>query len=357
MTNEISILVVDDEQENFDVIEILLFKDGYKLHFVQSGKEALKFLKTHHVDTILLDVMMPDLDGIELCSQIKANPQWCYIPILMVTALNAKEDLARCLENGADDFLSKPVSGIELRARVRSMVRIKRQYDALQTTLQLREDMANMIVHDFSNHLVSILLGCEIISDPSTNNLRREKQLGRMQNAATQLQSLTDSLLMLAKIESGKMIIQRVEASLTEILESAFESFANLAEHRQVKIIIDTPDTDRKVHIDPKIIRRVIDNLLSNAIKFSPANSQVILRLEHPRKAQVHIKVIDQGQGINDELKQRIFNKFEIGNTVKGVSQTGLGLAFCQLAINAHEGRIFIEDNHPAGAIFIVELY
>jgi two-component system, sensor histidine kinase and response regulator len=356
MTNEISILVVDDEQENFDVIEILLFKDGYELHYVQSGKEALDFLHSHQVDTILLDVMMPDLDGIEVCKQIKANPQWCYIPILMVTALSGKEDLARCLQSGADDFLSKPVSGVELRARVRSMLRIKQQYDALQTSLQLREDMANMIVHDFSNHLVSIILGCEIISDPKTNNLRQQKQLSRMQNAATQLQSLTDSLLMLAKIESGKMILQCTEVSLTKILESASESFENLAEHRQVKIIIDMPDTDKKVYIDSKIIRRIIDNLLSNAIKFSPSNSQVILRLEYPQNCQAIIKIIDQGQGVNDELKQRIFNKFETGNTFKGVSQTGLGLAFCQLAINAHEGRVYIEDNHPVGAIFIVEL-
>jgi two-component system, sensor histidine kinase and response regulator len=356
MNNQTSILIVDDEQENFDVIEILLFKENYQLNFVQSGNEALNFLESHQVDTILLDVMMPDLDGIEVCRQIKANPQWCYIPILMVTALNDKQDLASCLEAGADDFISKPVTGLELRARVRSMLRIKKQYDTLQASLQLREDMANMIVHDFSNHLVSILLGCEILSDSDINNSRREKQLGRMQNSAIQLESLTDSLLMLAKIESGKMILQRAEVSLTEILESASESFQNVGNYRQVQIIVDTPDTEKTVYIDAQVIRRVLDNLLSNAIKFSPANSQVILRVEYPQNIQARIKVIDQGKGVNDALKQRIFEKFEVGDIVKGISQIGLGLAFCKLAIDAHEGRIFIEDNQPTGAIFIVEL-
>jgi two-component system, sensor histidine kinase and response regulator len=356
MNNQTSILIVDDEQENFDVIEILLFKDNYKLNFVPSGNEALNFLESHQVDTILLDVMMPDLDGIEVCRQIKANPQWCYIPILMVTALNEKQDLACCLEAGADDFISKPVTGLELRARVRSMLRIKKQYDALQASLQLREDMANMIVHDFSNHLVSIILGCEILSDPDINNSRREKQLGRMQNSAIQLQSLTDSLLMLAKIESGKMVLQRAEVSLTEILESASETFQNVGAYRQVEIIVDTPDTEKTVYIDAQVIRRVLDNLLSNAIKFSPANSQVLLRVEYPPNIQVKIQVIDQGKGVNDVLKERIFEKFEVGDIVKGISQTGLGLAFCKLAIDAHEGRIFIEDNQPTGAIFIVEL-
>jgi two-component system, sensor histidine kinase and response regulator len=356
MNNKTSILIVDDETENFDVIEILLFKDAYKLHFVQSGNEALEFINIHQVDAILLDVMMPDLDGIEVCRQIKANSQWCYIPVVMVTALNSKEDLARCLEAGADDFISKPVTGVELRARVRSMLRIKKQYDALQTSLQLREDMANMIVHDFSNHLVSIVLGCEILRDSNINNTRREKQLGRMQNSATQLQSLTDSLLMLAKIESGKMLIQRAKVSLEEILESASESFENVAAYRKVQIIVDTADTDNKVYIDPQVIRRVIDNLLLNAIKFSPTDGQVVLRLDYPPNLQARIQVIDQGKGVTDELKQRIFDKFEVGDIVQGISQTGLGLAFCQLAIDAHEGRIFIEDNQPTGAIFIVEL-
>ncbi|QIZ69795.1 response regulator [Oxynema aestuarii] len=133
-----SILLVDDEASIFEVIEGLLYREGYQLSYVSSGREALDRIDEIEPDVILLDLMMPEMDGIETCQQIKANQRWCHIPIIMVTALSSKEDLARCLEAGADDFLAKPVNSLELRARVRSMLRIKLQYDALAATQRLR---------------------------------------------------------------------------------------------------------------------------------------------------------------------------------------------------------------------------
>ncbi|MGE5660490.1 MAG: response regulator [Actinomycetota bacterium] len=133
-----SILLIDDEESIFEVIEGLLYREGYELTYVTSGLEALKRIDEIQPDVILLDLMMPEMDGIETCQRIKANQRWCHIPIIMVTALSSKEDLARSLEAGADDFLSKPVNSLELRARVRSMLRIKLQYDAIVATQRLR---------------------------------------------------------------------------------------------------------------------------------------------------------------------------------------------------------------------------
>jgi PleD family two-component response regulator len=133
--NNQSILIVDDEPRNFDVIESLLNEYDYELNYASSGQEALESLEILEIDLILLDVMMPDMDGIEVCERIKAIPKYRPIPIIMVTALTAKEDLAQCLNVGANDFVSKPVNPLELRARVQSMLRIKQQYDALQISL------------------------------------------------------------------------------------------------------------------------------------------------------------------------------------------------------------------------------
>lgn len=132
------ILIIDDEESIFEVIEGLLLREGYDLTYVSSGKEALNQIEDILPDVILLDLMMPEMDGLETCQHIKANQRWCHIPIIMVTALSSKEDLARSLEAGADDFLSKPINSIEMRARVRSMLRIKLQYDALAATQRLR---------------------------------------------------------------------------------------------------------------------------------------------------------------------------------------------------------------------------
>ncbi len=131
-----SILIIDDEPDNFDVIEALLATQGYELHYAAGGETAIASLHTFHPDVILLDVMMPDIDGIEVCRRIKAMPEWQAVPVIMVTALSSKDDLARCLQAGAEDFVSKPVNGVELRARLQSMLRIKQQYDQLQASLQ-----------------------------------------------------------------------------------------------------------------------------------------------------------------------------------------------------------------------------
>ena len=131
MTFSISILIVDDEPDNFDVIEAFLGHLDYQLHYVESGEKALAMLPMLKPDLILLDVMMPGMDGLALCQRIKAMAQWQSVPIIMVTALASKETLAQCLEAGADDFVGKPVNRLELTARVRSMLRIRQQYQQL----------------------------------------------------------------------------------------------------------------------------------------------------------------------------------------------------------------------------------
>lgn len=126
-----SILIIDDEPDNFDVIETFLDQQNYQLHYADNGEEAIAALPILKPDLILLDVMMPRIDGLEVCQRIKAMPQWQAVPIIMVTALASKQTLSRCLEVGADDFISKPVSRAELTARVRSMLRIRQQYQQL----------------------------------------------------------------------------------------------------------------------------------------------------------------------------------------------------------------------------------
>ena len=133
------ILVIDDNPDNFDIIEILLDNQIYDIHYAPGGLQALQYMAASRPALILLDVMMPDIDGIEVCQRIKATPQWQSIPIIMITALTAKEDLSRCLYAGADDFIGKPVNAIELRARVHSMLRIHHQQMEIQQLNQSLE--------------------------------------------------------------------------------------------------------------------------------------------------------------------------------------------------------------------------
>ncbi|MDJ0798008.1 MAG: response regulator [Calothrix sp. MO_167.B12] len=223
--NKSSILIIDDEPDNFDVIETLLSvgaensstltqKHDYQLHYAASGQEGIDFLETCKTDLILLDIMMPVMDGIEVCQRIKADAKWKGVPIVVVTALNTKSDLATCLHAGADDFISKPINAIELDARVRSMLRIKEQYDDIQTLSQaqgntinflnrtlneLRGNLASNLTIEQDKPLTGILMTIDLLRDEiegmNANTPVINEMLDLIYIWAHRLESLTYKLL------------------------------------------------------------------------------------------------------------------------------------------------------------------
>jgi signal transduction histidine kinase len=282
----------------------------------------------------------------------------------MVTALNAKEDLARCMDAGADDFISKPVNRIELRARVRSLLRIKHQYDALKATLQLREDMSNMMVHDLRSPVTSILLGSQMILTQNVLSPENQERLKLVYRSGQQLSSMINELLLMAKLEAGSLIINRTELDLNVLANTVISEFKELAQARTIHLDAHLPQSGSCIEADVNLLHRLMDNLLSNAIKFSPRDSTVTLAVEcapNPSsngqvRMQAKIQIADQGPGIKADLRPYIFNKFEIGEAMENVSQIGLGLTFCKLVVEAHGGHIYVEDNAPQGAVFTVEI-
>lgn len=351
-----SILVIDDEPDNFDVIETLLNQQDYELHYAANGQEAIDSLDIYQPDLILLDVMMPGIDGIEVCRQIKATSKWQAIPIIMVTALDTKSDLARCLNAGADDFISKPINALELRARVHSMLRIKQQYDDLQSLLKLREDMVQMLIHDLRNPLTGILLNLELLRDPDYPKEKHPYKLDRLHNSASILQGLIDDLLQMALIESDRIHLNLTEVNIGDLIQSAVGKFESIATQRKLAIAVQLPELNqRKISVDAPLFQRVIDNLLSNAIKFSPRRSQIIINVEF-LNANIKIQVIDSGPGVPEALQKTIFKKYEIGTKMPDVTQIGLGLAFCKMVVEAHQGQIVVKQNEPKGAIFEITL-
>ncbi|MEB3279709.1 MAG: hybrid sensor histidine kinase/response regulator [Lyngbya sp.] len=363
--NSAKILIVDDEPNNFDIIEAQLLQEKYELSYASSGIKALQRLPLFQPDVILLDVMMPHMDGVEVCQIIKSDPQWSHLPIVAVTALNSKQDLARCLEGGADDFISKPVSGIELRARIRSMLRIKQQYDTLQKQrdtladiLKLREEMSHMIVHDLRNPIASIIFAGELLKEENALSEVSQKKIERIVTSGQRLQSLTNDLLVMAKLESGNLILHREAVNFCQFFQETIYDFEPIAAQKKILLIPLIPPTPKKINLDANLFRRVLDNLLSNAIKFSPNSSQIYCRVDYPQNEaiQVRIRISDQGRGVSKELQQIIFQKYVVGTLVEGIEQIGLGLAFCKMIVEAHGGQIVVEENQPKGATFILEI-
>jgi two-component system, sensor histidine kinase and response regulator len=353
--------VVDDEANNLTVVELLLSHADYELSYFDSGLPMLEAMQHRLPDLILLDVMMPGIDGIELCHRLKRDDRTKHIPIVMVTALSSREDLSRCLEAGADDFISKPLNGLELRARVRSLLRIKRQYDELQglvhlreEMLQLRMDLANMVIHDLRNPLANILLSCQILQMRGLDD-RTAPKIQQIEYAGQRLETMIDSLLMTAKLESGKLALHPTRVDLPELVESVCAEFAAIAQQQGVNLVQELAPGELIIQGDATLLRRVLDNLLSNALKFAPVQSDVTVAvLAHDD--QMLLQVRDRGQGVNPELRDQIFAKFEIGQHLPQVKQMGLGLAFCKLVVEAHGGQIQVGDNDPTGCVFTITL-
>lgn len=279
MLKKPSILIVDDAPNNFDVIEGLLYKFDYKLFYTSNGKSALAQIDKISPDLILLDVMMPEMNGMEVCKIIKENKKWQCIPVIMVTALNDKNDLANCLKIGADDFISKPVNGVELSARVHSMLRIKSQYDSLQEMLSLREEMTSIIIHDLRNPLANIILCAWILKMPNLPDSLYQEKIEEIVNSGEILSNQIDSLLQMSKIQSGQLVLSSKETNLHELLKSELNNFKNLAKSRNIDLILNLPEEEKTVYLDSQLIRRVVENLLSNAVKFSSENSKIICDL------------------------------------------------------------------------------
>jgi signal transduction histidine kinase len=358
------VLIIDDQPSARDTLKALLHPEGYRLTFAASGDEALACLAQFQPDTILLDVMMPGMDGLELCRRLKAEARWRHIPVILITALDSQEDIAAGLEAGADDFLSKPVQRLELRARVRSMLRIKKQFDELQAALQLREDMAHMLVHDLRNPLVPIRGLAELLLLRHTFAPEVTKDLKTIYTQALRLNDYLNDMLLLAKMEKGVLSLNRSGVDLNALVEAVKENHRMVAESKEIRLLINLPEETNTVFLDVHLFQRVLDNLFSNALKFSPIQSTINVTVAYPNPTNEHgftpsfrLKVADAGPGIPEKYRVSIFDKFKIIDLRKqDVPQIGLGLAFCKLVVEAHGGEIFVEDNQPTGAIFTIEI-
>ncbi|MEM7115111.1 MAG: response regulator [Chloroflexota bacterium] len=355
------VCIVDDNLIARETLADLLYPENYELLLIESGPSLLSRIDQLKPDVLLLDVMMPGMNGFEVCQRLRSQPKWQHIPIILVTALDSKDSLVRGLDAGADEFISKPVNGSELRARVRSMLRIKKQYDELHAILQLREDLAHMLIHDMRTPLSTISLYTGLILQRDNLALKDKEGMKNIQSEVRHLESFVNDMLLVAKMEQDKLILNRSEQDLSLLLAKVAEQHAQLAKLKNIMIVAETPQEKRPLSLDANLINRTLDNLLSNALKFSPDNSTIQICLTYFEPTEIgfsaRIQVIDEGPGIPEDERRNIFDKFKIISLKQqGLSQIGLGLALCRQVVEAHGGQIYVASNTPKGAIFTVEI-
>ena len=360
-----TVLIVDDEPLTCDMLAGFLSLDGYHTVFAYDGPEALQRVKEYPPDVILLDIMMPEVDGYEVCRQLKADKRWQHIPIILVTALSGKEDLLEGFEIGADDFITKPVDRFELRARVRSMARTKKHYDDLQATLHMREDLTHLIVNDIRIPITAILGYTQILLTRESFAAVDTTEVRAIQNQAYRLDAFLNDMLILAKLESDQLILNRSRVDVGQLAQQVKECYHAIAVSKHIELNFDLSSPAQLVSLDENLFHRVLEILISNAIKSSPQGGTVTLHVEYPRQTtasaaepQIRIKILDEGPGITVQDRDRIFDKLEVEKLKdrKKSPAAQQGFAFCKLVVDGHQGRISVESNQPTGSIFTIEI-
>ena len=349
------ILIVDDQPENLRLLSSMLTNEGYDVRRAISGTLALRNVQTNPPDLILLDINMPELSGYEVCQTLKSVPKTRGIPIIFLSSSNSEEDKVQAFEVGGVDYITKPFQIREVLARVATQLKL-RQLN------QLREALSRMLVHDLRTPLSFITLS-------SSSLLRRsyikpgDQEILRTIYATTQrLSHMLNDLLVAAKLDAGQLVLHRTIVDLNLLIAEAIKLFSYEAEAKQVNLMHHPAAKPHEVSLDINLFRRVLENLIANAIKFSPVGGTVTVEMHvktgaHSKQpTTTTICIIDKGMGVPEDQRKHIFQPYETGKSIDGISQIGLGLSFCKIVTDAHGGHILVEDNQPTGAIFKVVL-
>jgi len=338
------ILIVDDTPANVLLLVRMLTQRGYNVQPVLSGKLALQAARAEPPDLILLDITMPEMNGYEVCAQLKSDAALKAIPVIFISALNETIDKVKAFNAGGVDYVTKPFQFEEVYARIQTHLRLR----GLE---KLHDDLTHMLVHDLRNPLSVIFIFLDILEFKEAANLsagtRSFVTLAR--HSAEELRNMISSILDVSKMGAGEMKLQREPCDLATLIRSVVAATQPLPGNRTVTLA--APDSPSAVTADVSLMRRVLQNLLSNALKYTPIGGAVRIVVT-PSGREVRIAITDTGPGIAPEYHQRIFEKFGQGNDGNNRLGTGLGLTFCKLAVEAHDGRIGVDSAVGQGSTF-----
>jgi signal transduction histidine kinase len=351
------VLIVDDEASSREILRVQLQADDIEVVEAAGGTEALQRMPELAPDVILLDVMMPEMDGYTVCTRLKQSVSYRHIPVILLTTLDSVADRVRGLEAGADEFITKPVARMELQARVRTMLRIKTQYDDLERLLDLRQALSYMIVHDLRNPLAAVMLYLQLLKRKGGASPVQTRYLDLALSESQKMSNFLDDMLMLAKMERGKLTLTRSTLFVDRIVHQVLEKLQPLAEAQGVTLNARVPEQPYALTADVTLFQRVVENLVGNAFKFAPQQSTITIEVDYPSTPQLRVSVHDQGRGIPPGDMVRMFDQYEaVYMKEHGKSELGLELAFCRMVAEAHGGRIYAGNNPDRGAVITVEL-
>ena len=365
-----TILVVDDNAANREVAEGHLVSAGYAVVLAAEGEEGIAAFKQRSPDLVLLDILMPGMDGFEACRRLKAMSGGRDVPVVFLTALGDLGSHQKAIESGADDFLTKPINRTELLIRVRSLLWVKRlkdeltlgydlirsQRDALLQAKRQKEELSALVVHDLKSPLTVILSNVHYLKDAKLNAEERDAMRDVLSSAES-MHRMVMNLLDISRSEDGTLVPRLEEIDFGALVERVCDAVRRRIEDRNLKLTYEGAVS--RLRADKDLLQRLVENLIDNGIKYTPAGGSINVRVRPVEGESVELRVDDDGPGVPEEFRERIFEKYvQLDRDVQAHARSsrGLGLAFCRLAAESHGGRIWVEANPPKGSTFCVRI-
>lgn len=371
---DIHILVIDDNTENIQIIGQVLLARGYNVSFATSGEEALTLIDSTVFDLILLDILMPGMDGFEVCQNIKNNASSSHIPIIFLTAKSDKQSVIKGFELGANDYVVKPFNDSELLQRVKTQIDLMKQREKLENINQVLEekvkektkeitaaneklavlekaksDFLTLISHELRTPLNIINGFTEVLQDELRNTSHIE-ELNSLKNSTDKLISLATTALLITEIQLGKYEIDYNDVDLAAICQNiATRKTHQFTEHKfvyEVALLNGSPN----VKGDENLISNIIGKLLENSILACPGNCKVKFEIS-AGDSETHMSIQDNGPGFSESDLNRLFDLFSKDGPDPTREGFGLGLAAVKLAMDLHSGSVSAENLDEGGAI------
>ncbi len=352
------VFIVDDIETNIQILHSILLKSGYDIDYARNGKDALEKAVTFKPDLILLDVMMPVMDGYEVCKKLKNTPECADIPVIFLTARNETESIVKGFKAGAVDYLTKPFNATELIIRVENHIKFRDSKKELINLNESKDRFFRIIAHDIRSPLVGCQNLIKLLNEDydKLNDDDRKSNLHLIQQSSNHLSGLLDNLILWSRGQSGNYEFNPERFNIMDVVHNSLDLLQFNASYKKISLESDIPK-ELVVRADKNMLYTIIRNLLSNAIKFTQEGGKVTLKTLDER-GFFSISVEDNGIGMSEDTIKSLFSQGE-QHRRSGTNDepgSGLGLRLCKTLVEKHKGEIRVESEKDKGSRFIVIL-
>ena len=350
------ILVVDDQPGNIQVVGTILGALGHEIIPANDGPTALKRLALSPPDLILLDLLMPGMDGCEFCRRLQESPTARDIPVIFLSAADDKDLIVRALEAGGVDYITKPFNRAELISRVRTQLVLKLSRDRLRRLAEDKDELIGILAHDMKNHLGGMQMSAQLLRDRVTrqNDPRLLQLSENILNSSERLLAFVKEFLANAAVDHG-LTLTLGPVHIASVIDTAVQRWQEIARRKNIVFKVNVSSPEGSAVADASAVDQIVDNLLSNAIKFSQPNRKIEITLE-ANETQIACSIRDEGPGFTEEDKTRMFRRYGrlSARPTGGEPSTGLGLSIVQKLVRAMNGNMTCESVVGQGTTFTI---